>query len=132
MTHGDEKLRALEQLREELILGGRNEELAALDLVLAQARSGDAGSTTTPGGMTSTTSGAQSGSLTETGTGTTGLGTGTSAGGGGSGAPAQIVVGRIGGTKTFSYSASSTLSSSMASAHTERHTDAFDKATAGL
>lgn len=38
MTHGDDRLRALEQLREELILGGRSDELAALDLVLSQAR----------------------------------------------------------------------------------------------
>lgn len=39
-----ERLRALEQLREELILGGRNVELEALDQVLASVRhAGDAG-----------------------------------------------------------------------------------------
>jgi len=38
MTNGDDRLRALEQLREELILGGRNSELEALDQILQQAR----------------------------------------------------------------------------------------------
>lgn len=38
MTTGDDRLRALEQLREELILGGRNQELEALDQVIQQAR----------------------------------------------------------------------------------------------
>lgn len=37
MNQSDDRLRALEQLREELILGGRTEELAALDAVLHPA-----------------------------------------------------------------------------------------------
>ncbi len=38
MSQSDERIRALEQLREELILGGRSSELEALDLLLVQAR----------------------------------------------------------------------------------------------
>lgn len=38
MPEHDDRIRALEQLREELILGGRNAELEALDQVLQQAR----------------------------------------------------------------------------------------------
>ena len=47
MSNADDRLRALEQLREELILGGRSSELEALDQVLTQAR-GFTNSTTTP------------------------------------------------------------------------------------
>lgn len=39
MSQSDERLRALEQLRDELILGGRSHELEALDGLLRQARS---------------------------------------------------------------------------------------------
>jgi excisionase family DNA binding protein len=38
MTSGDDRVRALERLREELILGGRNQELEALDQILVDAR----------------------------------------------------------------------------------------------
>lgn len=38
MGTNDDRLRALERLREELVLGGRTEELAALDQVLAVER----------------------------------------------------------------------------------------------
>ena len=38
MTSGDDRLRALEQLREELILGGRDTELQALDQIIQQTR----------------------------------------------------------------------------------------------
>lgn len=47
MTDREQSIRALEQLREELILGGRSDELAALDLVLAQTQAAAAPSTTT-------------------------------------------------------------------------------------
>jgi excisionase family DNA binding protein len=48
MPHNDDRIRALEQLREELILGGRNQELAALDEVLRQSRNLESGSAGTP------------------------------------------------------------------------------------
>jgi excisionase family DNA binding protein len=38
MTNNDEKLAALERLRDELILGGRDAELAALDVLIQQAK----------------------------------------------------------------------------------------------
>jgi excisionase family DNA binding protein len=38
MSSGDDRRRALEQLREELILGGRTHELEALDAVLRQSQ----------------------------------------------------------------------------------------------
>lgn len=54
---GDDRLRALEQLREELILGGRSNELEALDQVLAATRA--AGLADSPSGMSSATGGAR-------------------------------------------------------------------------
>ena len=63
MANGDDRLRALEQLREELIVGGREQELAALDLVLAQARqqemSQQGGGQQPQAGADSTTGGAR-------------------------------------------------------------------------
>ena len=44
----DMRLRALEQLREELIVGGRSSELEALDQVLAAARAKEPGSSASP------------------------------------------------------------------------------------
>lgn len=41
----------------------------------------------------------------------------------------RLVVGGIGGSKTFSFSHSSTLSSYMAAVHTEKSVDAFDMTT---
>lgn len=38
MTNNEDRLAALERLRDELILGGRDAELAALDIVIDQAR----------------------------------------------------------------------------------------------
>lgn len=46
MATGDDRLRALEQLREELILGGRNQELEALDQVIQLTRGMEGGSDT--------------------------------------------------------------------------------------
>jgi excisionase family DNA binding protein len=56
--HSNERLRALEQLREELLLGGRSEELAALDQVIAASRT-SAELSTTPATTQSSTGGAQ-------------------------------------------------------------------------
>lgn len=56
MAYSDDRVRALEQLREELILGGRNQELAALDEVLRHARYIE----TSGGGMSTATGGATS------------------------------------------------------------------------
>lgn len=55
MSNSDERIRALEQLREELILGGRTSELAALDQILGAARSESGG----PSPSGSATGGAQ-------------------------------------------------------------------------
>lgn len=47
----EDRLRALEQLREELLLGGRSTELEALDQVIAVSRASvDAGASTATGG----------------------------------------------------------------------------------
>jgi excisionase family DNA binding protein len=47
----EERLRSLEQLREELVLGGRNAEAEALDQVIAVSRASvDAGTSTATGG----------------------------------------------------------------------------------
>lgn len=54
---GDDRLRALEQLREELILGGRNTELEALDQVLAATRASSSEPAAAP--MSSATGGAR-------------------------------------------------------------------------
>lgn len=56
---GDERLRALEQLREELLLGGRGAELEALDQVIAAARAGSASQPATQSGGSSATGGAR-------------------------------------------------------------------------
>lgn len=54
MTQSDDRVRALEQLREELILGGRTGELEALDQLLTQARSAaGAGSVSSTGSLAS-------------------------------------------------------------------------------
>jgi len=52
--------------------------------------------------------------------------------GGQSAPPVRLTVGLIGGTKTFSYSGSSTLSNYMAAVHTEKASDAFDMSTGKL
>jgi hypothetical protein len=44
----------------------------------------------------------------------------------------RIAVGQIGGTKTFSFSGSSTTSSYMAAVHTEKSSSAFNMATGEL
>lgn len=46
--------------------------------------------------------------------------------------PVRLVIGNQGGTKTFSYSGSATLSSYMANVHTEKPSDAFDMSTGEL
>lgn len=49
---------------------------------------------------------------------------------GGASAPmVRLAVGQVGGSKTFSYSGSSSLSSYMAAVHTEKSVDAFDMQT---
>lgn len=47
-------------------------------------------------------------------------------------APVRVVIGLYGGTKTFAYSGSSSLSSYMANVHTEKPSDAFDMTTGKL
>src|SRR3712207_5692877 len=59
MTTGEDRLRALEQLREELILGGRDQELAALDQIIQQARASAAPVENAGAPMQSATGGAQ-------------------------------------------------------------------------
>ncbi len=55
----EERLRALEQLREELLLGGRSAELEALDQVIAVSRASvDADASTATGGARRVESGA--------------------------------------------------------------------------
>lgn len=46
--------------------------------------------------------------------------------------PVRFAVGEIGGTKTFSWSHSSTLTSYMAAVHTEKASTAFDMSTGKL
>ncbi len=46
--------------------------------------------------------------------------------------PVRFAIGEVGGTKTFSYSGSSTLSSYMAAVHTEKPSTAFDMTTGKL
>ena len=58
MSQSDDRVRALEQLREELLAGGRSAELDALDQVLAATRSQ---STSSPSGNASATGGARQG-----------------------------------------------------------------------
>lgn len=49
--------------------------------------------------------------------------------GGRSAPPVHLTVGLRGGTKTFSFSGSSSMSSYMAAVHTEKSVDAFDMET---
>lgn len=44
----------------------------------------------------------------------------------------RLIVGLIGGTKTFSYTGSSSLTSYMAAVHTEKPSTAFDMTTGKL
>jgi hypothetical protein len=54
-------------------------------------------------------------------------------GGRGSNVPeVRLVIGQVGGTKTFSFSQSTTLSSYMAAVHTEKTSSAFDMSTGKL
>lgn len=46
--------------------------------------------------------------------------------------PVRFAIGEVGGTKTFSYSGSSSLSSYMAAVHTEKTSTAFDMSTGEL
>ncbi len=46
--------------------------------------------------------------------------------------PVRLSIGVIGGTKTFAFSSSSSLSSYMAAVHTEKTTDIFDMTTGKL
>jgi nanoRNase/pAp phosphatase (c-di-AMP/oligoRNAs hydrolase) len=46
--------------------------------------------------------------------------------------PVRLAVGLVGGTKNFSFSNSTTLSSYMAAVHTEKTSDAFDMTTGKL
>lgn len=41
-------------------------------------------------------------------------------------APVRLAIGAVGGTKTFSFSGSASMSSRMAAVHTERTTPIFD------
>jgi hypothetical protein len=52
--------------------------------------------------------------------------------GGSSAPPVRLTLGLVGGSKTFSYSGSSSLSSYMAAVHTEKPSTAFDMATGKL
>lgn len=52
--------------------------------------------------------------------------------GGRSAPPVHFTVGLRGGTKTFSFSGSSSISSYMAAVHTEKESDAFDMSTGEL
>lgn len=58
MSQSDDRIRALEQLREELILGGRSSELEALDLLLVQARATSGYTPTAPAPVVPDTPGA--------------------------------------------------------------------------
>lgn len=46
--------------------------------------------------------------------------------------PVRLVVGLVGGNKTFGFSGSSSLSSYMAAVHTEKPSSAFDMTTGQL
>ena len=46
--------------------------------------------------------------------------------------PVRFAIGIVGGTKTFGFSNSSSLSSYMAAVHTEKSSDAFDMTTGQL
>jgi hypothetical protein len=46
--------------------------------------------------------------------------------------PVRLSIGIVGGSKTFSFSNSSSLSSYMAAVHTEKASDAFDMVTGKL
>lgn len=46
--------------------------------------------------------------------------------------PVRLSVGLVGGSRTFSFSNSSTITSYMASVHTEKPSDAFDMTTGKL
>lgn len=46
--------------------------------------------------------------------------------------PVRLSVGLVGGSKTFSFSSSTSLSSYMAAVHTERASSAFDMSTGKL
>jgi hypothetical protein len=46
--------------------------------------------------------------------------------------PVRLAVGLVGGTKTFPFSSSVSLSSYMANVHTEKPSDAFDMTTGKL
>lgn len=46
--------------------------------------------------------------------------------------PVRLAIGLTGGSKTFAYSSSSTLTSYMAAVHTEQASDAFNMATGKL
>jgi hypothetical protein len=46
--------------------------------------------------------------------------------------PVRLSIGLVGGSKTFSYSGSSSLTSYMAAVHTEKPSDAFDMTTGKL
>jgi hypothetical protein len=46
--------------------------------------------------------------------------------------PVRLSIGLVGGSKTFSFSSSTTLSSYMAAVHTEKPSDAFDMTTGKL
>jgi hypothetical protein len=52
--------------------------------------------------------------------------------GGGSAPAVRFAIGIVGGTKTFSWSTSSSLSSYMAAVHTEKASTAFDMTTGEL
>lgn len=51
---------------------------------------------------------------------------------GNSAPPVRLAVGIVGGTKTFSFSNSTNLSSYMASVHTEKPSNVFDMSTGEL
>lgn len=53
-------------------------------------------------------------------------------GGGASAPPVRLAVGLVGGSKTFSFSNSTSLSSYMAAVHTEKVSTAFDMSTGKL
>jgi hypothetical protein len=46
--------------------------------------------------------------------------------------PVRLSIGLIGGSKTFAFSSTTTLSSYMAAVHTEKSTDVFDMTTGKL
>jgi hypothetical protein len=46
--------------------------------------------------------------------------------------PVRLAIGMVGGTKTFSFSSSTNLSSYMAAVHTEKPSTAFDMTTGKL